>query len=74
MNFQSIPIHIAYNFKHFEPIEYDNGAHKFFHAFEPNDPKVTINLDEFPLFLESTMQQFPLQILQPNLHFYWNEI
>ncbi len=47
---------------------------RFFHAFEPNDPKVTINLDEFPLILESTVQQSPIQTFQPNLLFYWNEI
>jgi hypothetical protein len=25
MNFQSIPLHILYNFQHFEPIQYVNG-------------------------------------------------
>ncbi len=60
VDFQFIPLHITYNFPHFEPIEYDNGVHRFFHAFEPRDPKMTINLDEFPLL---TVQQFPLQIL-----------
>ncbi len=39
--FQSIPLHIIYNFQHFESIKYDNGVPRFFHAFEPNDPKVT---------------------------------
>lgn len=34
---------------------------------------MTINLDEFPLILESIMQQFALQTSQPNLHFCWNE-
>ncbi len=60
MDFQSIPLHIAYSSQHYEPIEYDNGVLKKFHAFEPNDPKVTINLDEFPLILESIVQQYPL--------------
>jgi hypothetical protein len=41
VGFQSIPLHIVYNFQHFESIEYDNGVPRFFHAFEPNDPKVT---------------------------------
>jgi hypothetical protein len=49
VDFQSILLHIRYNFQHFEPIEYDNGELRFFHDFEPNDPKVTINLDEVPL-------------------------
>ncbi len=73
VNFQSIPLHITYNFHHFELIDYDNGVLRFFHAFEPNDPKMTINLDEFPLILESIVQQFALQTPQPNLCFYWNE-
>jgi hypothetical protein len=49
VDFPSIPLLIAYNSQHFEPIEYDNCVPRFFHTFEPNDPKVTINLDEFPL-------------------------
>jgi hypothetical protein len=29
MDFQSIPLHIAYNFQHFKPIEYVNGLFLF---------------------------------------------
>ncbi len=72
MDFPSIPLLIAYNSQHFEPIEY-NCVPRFFHTFEPNDPKVMINLDEFPLILESIVQQSPIQILRPNFLFYWNE-
>jgi hypothetical protein len=49
IDFQSIPLLITYNSQHFELIEYENGVLRFLHAFEPNDPKVTTNLDEFPL-------------------------
>jgi hypothetical protein len=49
MDYQSIPLHITYNFQHFELIDYDNGVSRFFCAFEPNDPKMTTNLDKFPL-------------------------
>jgi hypothetical protein len=37
VDFQSILLHIGYNPRHFEPIEYDNGEPRFFHDFEPND-------------------------------------
>ncbi len=49
VDFQSIPLHITYNSQHFESIDYDNGVPRFSHALEPNDPKMTINLDEFSL-------------------------
>jgi len=53
VDFQSILLRIGYNSQHFEPIEYDNGELRFFHDFEPNDLKVTVNLDEFPLISDS---------------------
>jgi hypothetical protein len=57
MDFQTIPLYIACSFKHFEPLDYFNGAPRSLHIFQINDPKVIINLDEFPSFLESTKQQ-----------------
>ncbi len=47
VNFQLILLHIVYISQHFEPIKYDNCVFGFLHAFETNDPKMTINLDEF---------------------------
>jgi hypothetical protein len=54
------PLTSNYNSQHFLLIDYDNGVPRFFHALEPNDPKMNINLDEFPLILESIVQQFAL--------------
>jgi len=66
VNFQLILLHTSYIFQHFEPIKYDNGVLGFLYAFETNDPKMTINLDEFSLISKSMMQQIPIQFLQPN--------
>jgi len=33
MYFQSIPLHIAYSFQHFEPIQYVNSLSKFLPTF-----------------------------------------
>jgi hypothetical protein len=48
MDFQSIPLHMVYNFQHFELIEYFNGVHWSLYIFWTNHPKVIINLNEFP--------------------------
>jgi hypothetical protein len=48
MDFQFIPLHIVYNFQHFEPIQHFNGLSKYLPTFEVNEPKVTIDLDDFP--------------------------
>jgi len=48
MDFQSIPLHIAYNSQHFEQIQYVNGLFKSLSIFQINDPKVTLDLDDFP--------------------------
>jgi hypothetical protein len=50
MDFQSIPLHIAYNSQHFEQIQYVNGLSKYLPIFQINDPKVTIDLDDFSSF------------------------
>jgi hypothetical protein len=47
MDFQSI--HIAYNFQHFEPIQYGNGLFRSLPTFQVNDPKVTINFKWFSI-------------------------
>jgi hypothetical protein len=52
MDFQSIPLHIAYNFQDFEPIEYVNGLSWLSPIFQANNPKVHIDLDDFPFFWE----------------------
>jgi hypothetical protein len=57
MNFQTIPLYITCSSQHFEQLDYFNGAPRSLHVFRINDPKVIINLDEFPSFLESTKQQ-----------------
>jgi hypothetical protein len=56
MEFQSIPLHITYSFQHFEPIQYVNGLTRFLLTFQINDPKVTIDLDDFPFPLELVLQ------------------
>jgi hypothetical protein len=71
MDFQSI--HITYNFQHFEPIQYGNGLSRSLPTFQVNDPKVTINLNEFPSLLELMVQQPLIQLSQLDTHFYWNE-
>ncbi len=50
MNFQSIPLHITYNSRHFESIQYVNGLSRSLPTFQVNDSKVTIDLDDFPSF------------------------
>ncbi len=73
MDFQFVPLHMSYNSQHFEPIKYVNVVVKFAPISETNDPKVIINLDKFPSIPKSMVQQPPTQILDPNLHFTWNE-
>jgi hypothetical protein len=48
MDFQSIPLHITYNTQHFKLIQYVNGLSKFWPTFQVTNPKVTIDLDNFP--------------------------
>jgi hypothetical protein len=57
MDFQFIPLHIVYNFQHFEPIEYVNGLSHSSLIFQANDPKLHIDLDDFPSFLKLLMQK-----------------
>ncbi len=73
MDFQSIPLHIAYNFQHFEPIQYVNGISRSSPTFQINDSKVNIDLDDFPSLLEFVMQQPPIQLSQLTTHIYLNE-
>jgi hypothetical protein len=73
LNFQSIPLHIAYNYQHFEPIRYVNGLFKHLPTFQINDPKITIDLNDFPSLSKLVVQQSPIQLLQLITHFYWNE-
>jgi len=63
MNFQSIPLHIVYSFQHFVPIEYVNGLFRYLFIFQTNDPKVHINLDDFPSFSELMMSKTSYSIL-----------
>ncbi len=42
-------------------------------TFQVNDSKVTIDFNDFLSFLESMVQQSPIQLLQLTTHFYWNE-
>jgi hypothetical protein len=74
MDFQFIPLHIVYNFQHFEAIEYVNGLFRSLISFQTNDHKVHIYLNDFPSFFELMMQKFLIQFSQPTTHFYWNEI
>jgi hypothetical protein len=57
MDFQSIPLHIACNSQHFEPLQYVNGLSRFLPTFQVNNSKVTINLNDFPSLLELVVQQ-----------------
>ncbi len=61
MDFQSIPLHIAYNFQHFKPIEYVNGLFLFSPIFQGNDPKVHLDLDDFPSFSKLVIQKPQIQ-------------
>jgi hypothetical protein len=58
MDFQFIPLHIIYNFQHFEAIEYVNGLFRSLFGFQTNDHKVHIYLNDFPSFSELMMQKF----------------
>jgi hypothetical protein len=51
-----IPLHITYNYQHFEPIQYVNGLFKSLLTFQINDPKVTIELNDFLSLSESVVQ------------------
>jgi len=73
MDFQFIPLYIVYNSQHFDPIEYVNGLFQSSPIFQANDPKVCIDLDDFPSFLELVMQKPQIQFSQPTTHFYLNE-
>jgi len=53
MDFQSIPLHITYSSQHFEPIQYGNGLSRPLLSFHIIDSKATIDLDDFPNFLDS---------------------
>jgi hypothetical protein len=57
MDFQSIPTFITCSSQHFEPLDYFNGAPRSVHVFQINDPKMIINLDEFPFLLEPTKKK-----------------
>jgi hypothetical protein len=61
MNFQSIPLHIVYNFQHFERIEYFNGLFWYLFIFQMNDPKVHRNLNDFPSFSKLMMPKPHIQ-------------
>jgi hypothetical protein len=69
----TIPLHITYNFQHLELIQYVNNLFRSLLTFQINDPKVTIDLDDFPFLLKSMVQQYPIQLSQPIRCFYWNE-
>ncbi len=58
-----IPLHITYNSQHFEPIQYVNNLPRPLPIFQLNDSKVTIDLNDFPSLLESTVQQPCIQLL-----------
>jgi hypothetical protein len=58
MDFQFIPLNIAYNSQHFEPLEYVNGLSWSSPIFQANDPKVHIDLDDFP-FISKLVRQKP---------------
>jgi len=73
MDFQSTPLHIVYNFQHFERIQYVNGLSKFLPTFQVNDSKITIDLDDFASLLKLVVQQSPIQLSQLITCFYWNE-
>jgi hypothetical protein len=60
MDFQIFPLHIANNSQHFEPIQYVNGLSRSSPTFQVNDSKFSIDLNDFPSFLELVMQQPPI--------------
>ncbi len=55
IDFQSISLHIAYNFQHFEPIQYVNGLSKSLSTFQVNDSNGNIDLNDFPSLLKFVM-------------------
>jgi hypothetical protein len=63
MDFQSIPLHILYKSQHFEPIQYVNGLYRSSPTFQINNPKVSIDLNDFQFLLELVMQQPPITII-----------
>jgi hypothetical protein len=64
MDFQSIPLHIACSFQHFEPLQYVNCLCRFWPTFQVNNIKVTINLDDFSSLSKLVVQQPPIQLSQ----------
>jgi hypothetical protein len=55
MDFQCIPLHIAYSFQHFKQIQYVNNLSRSLPTFQINDPncKITIDLNDFPSLSKS---------------------
>jgi hypothetical protein len=53
----------VYTFQHLEPIQYVDGLFKSLPIFLVNDPKVTIDLDDFPFVSKLVVQQPPIQII-----------
>jgi hypothetical protein len=51
MDFQSIALHMIYNFQHFELIEYVNGLFWSLLIFQANDPKVHLYNENFDFTL-----------------------
>jgi len=70
MAFQSIPLHITYNSQHFELIYKFNGLSRSLLTFQINDPKITIDLDDFLSLLKSMVQQPLMQLSQLVTCFY----
>ncbi len=70
MAFQSIPLHITYNSQHFELIQKFNGLSRSLLTFQINDPKITIDLDDFLSLLKSMVQQPLMQLSQLVTCFY----
>jgi hypothetical protein len=73
MDFQFISLHITYNSQHFEPNEYVNGLFWSLLIFQVNDPKVHIDLNDFPSFSELMIQKLQIQFSQLTTHLQWNE-
>ncbi len=49
-----------------------NGLSKSLLTYQINDPKVAINLNDFPYLSKLVVQQPPIQLWQLAMHFYWN--
>ncbi len=56
------PLHLSYNFQDFEPIEYVNDLFWSLPIFQANDPKVHINLDDFPFLSKLVIQKPHIQL------------